>query len=231
MATYVIVHGSWGGGWQYRETAAYLRAAGHEVFTPTLTGVGERKHLLTPEVGLATHVQDVLGVLEAEALHDVLLVGASVGGVVITAVADQAPARLRHLVYVDALVPDDGQSAAGLLGPQMMGAIEDLARTRGAGWRVPGPPDGRHTDHPLRAFTDRVSLANARAAALPRTYIRCTQPFTDWRAAANAARAAAAAMARARGWRYRELDTSHSAWQTAPRELADLLLEVATLPG
>ncbi|MBI3970335.1 MAG: alpha/beta fold hydrolase [Chloroflexi bacterium] len=227
VATYVIVHGSWGGGWQWRETATHLRAAGHEVFTPTLTGLGERKHLLTPDVGLETHVQDILGVLNAEDLRDVVLVGSSIGGVVSTAVAHRTPERLRHMIYVDAIVPEDGQSAADVLGAEAMAQIEKLARTAGDGWRVPGPPDGRHTDHPLKALTDRVRLDNPAAGALPRTYIRCTQVFTDWRAVANPALAGCAAKARAHGWRYHELDTEHAVWRTGPAQLAALLQTAA----
>ena len=110
MATYLIVHGGCGGGWQFRETAAYLRDAGHEVFTPTLTGLGERNHLLTPDVDLATHIADVDNVLEFEDLHDVILVGHSYGGMVISGVADRSAERLSHLVYVDAFVPEHGES-------------------------------------------------------------------------------------------------------------------------
>ena len=110
MATFVLVHGGWAGGWQWREVAGLLRAAGHEVFTPTLTGLGERVHLANPDIGLDTHIQDILMVLEYEELRDVILVGYSYSGMVITGVAELAPERISQLIYLDAFVPQDGQS-------------------------------------------------------------------------------------------------------------------------
>src|SRR5438128_128006 len=104
MATFVLVHGAWHGGWCWKRVTPLLRAAGHEVYATTLTGLGERVHLASPNVGLALHVQDVVGVLEYEDLRDVILVGHSYGGIVISGVADRVPERLRHLVYLDALV-------------------------------------------------------------------------------------------------------------------------------
>src|SRR5437660_801825 len=110
MATFVLVHGAWHGGWCWRKLMPLLRSAGHAVWTPTLTGLGERAHLGNPDVGLSTHVQDVVNVLEYEDLSNVVLVGHSYGGMVITGVAHQMPGRLAHLVYLDAFVPKDGQS-------------------------------------------------------------------------------------------------------------------------
>src|SRR6266498_5853186 len=110
MATYVLLHAGWAGGWQWRAVAQRLRMEGHEVYTPTFTGLGERVHLASSEVGLETHIQDILGVLTYEDLHDVILVGHSYSGMVSTAVAERVPERLAHLVYVDAFVPQDGQS-------------------------------------------------------------------------------------------------------------------------
>src|SRR5437763_6310667 len=102
MATYVLVHGAWHGGWCWQRVTPLLRAAGHEVYTPTLTGLGERAHLGTPDVGLATHVEDIVTMLEYEDLTDVVLVGHSYAGMVITGVAHAVPSRLTHLVYLDA---------------------------------------------------------------------------------------------------------------------------------
>lgn len=114
MATFVLVHGATAGGWVWRPVPSLLRAEGHEVYTPTLTGLGERAHLLSPEVDLGTHIQDVVNVLEFERLSQVILVGHSYGGVVVTAVAERIPERLAQLVYIDALVPADGESVADL---------------------------------------------------------------------------------------------------------------------
>src|SRR5712691_2750251 len=109
MAVFVLVHGGWHGGWCWRRVTPYLRAAGYDVYTPTLTGLGERAHLATPATGLDTHIRDVLGVLAFEELSDVVLVGHSMAGMVVTGVAERASERLAHLVYLDADVPRDGE--------------------------------------------------------------------------------------------------------------------------
>lgn len=108
MTTFVLVHGAWLGGWAWKHVTPRLRMAGHEVFAPTLTGLGERVHLAHPGVGLETHIQDVVNVLVFEDLQQVTLVGHSYGGIVITSVADRTPERLAQLVYLDAFVPEDG---------------------------------------------------------------------------------------------------------------------------
>jgi pimeloyl-ACP methyl ester carboxylesterase len=157
MAIYLLVHGGLSGGWQMRGLAGRLRAAGHEVFTPTLTGLGERSHLLTPEVDLHTHIRDIVNVLVFEDLRDVILFGRSYGGVVITGVAERAPERLRHLVYLDAVVPEDGCSILDMAGPEHAAFLTGLVRERGDGWRLPVPPnaDPRLTEHPSRRSPSR----------------------------------------------------------------------------
>jgi pimeloyl-ACP methyl ester carboxylesterase len=127
-STVVLVHGAWHGGWCWTKLIPSLRAAGHQVFSPTLTGLGERSHLLSPEVNLTTHIKDTAAVLEYEDLHNVMLVGHSYGGMVITGVTSEASARLAHLVYLDAFLPENGK------------AVKDYAPlppTRDDGWRVP----------------------------------------------------------------------------------------------
>lgn len=131
MATNVLVHGAWDTGWSWRGVSRNLQAAGHEVFTPTMTGSGERFHLASPDVDLQTHIVDVANVLSFEDLQGVVLCGSSFGAMVITGVAEQVPQRIEHLVYLDAFVPEDGQSAADLVGPEDMGFIE---RARAADW-------------------------------------------------------------------------------------------------
>ena len=121
MATYVLVHGSGSGGWIFGPVARILRAAGHEVFTPTLTGMGERAHLLGPAVDLNLHIQDVVNVLDFENLRDVILAGHSYSGMVITGVADRAPDRIGQLVYMDATIPRNGESQADVI-PEAMKA-------------------------------------------------------------------------------------------------------------
>ena len=115
MATFVVAHGAWSAGWAWKKMRPLLRDKGHELFTPTYTGVGERAHLATPEVGLETHIQDILAVLEAEDLSGIVLVGHSYGGMVATGVADRAASRIAQLIYLDAFVPRSGQSLFDLL--------------------------------------------------------------------------------------------------------------------
>jgi pimeloyl-ACP methyl ester carboxylesterase len=224
MAVYVICHGGWGGGWQFKEVAALLRAKGHEVFTPTLTGLGERTHLASPDIDLNTHIQDILMVLRYEDLHDVILVGQSYAGMVITGVAEKAPERLGHLVYLDAVVPEDGQSMADIVGPDRTAALQQRAEASGDGWRVPlDHPDARISPLPIKTGLTPVRVRSPEAAALPRTFIYCTEGKGP-----DHYHARTAEMARAdRKWRYRELNTRHESFKTAPRELVDLLLEIA----
>jgi len=210
---------------------ARLQQAGHEVFAPTLTGLGERAHLLSPSVDLETHIRDVLGVLEYEDLERVILVGHSYGGMVIAGVADRAAARLARLVYLDAFVPQDGQRQFDLMAADRAATYEEQARQEGDGWRIPAPPlqrfgvsseadlawaGPRVTAHPLATFTQPLRLAGA--STLPRTYIWCTQyvasPFAPF-------------AERARNdpsWQCHELPSGHDAMITVPRELAELLL-------
>src|SRR4029077_10581884 len=113
--TYVIVHGAWGGGWDWKQVDQLLSADGHKVYRPTLTGQGERSHLASTNIDLDTHIQDIVNVILWEDLHDVVLVGHSYGGMVITGVADRVPDRIKHIIYVDALLPEDGECANAIL--------------------------------------------------------------------------------------------------------------------
>lgn len=241
---FVLVHPAWHGSWCWKKVTPFLRAGGHDVFTPTLTGLGERSHLAHPMVGLETHVRDVINVMEYEDLSSVILVGHSNGGTLITGVADRVPERLLRLVYLDAFVPEDGQATIDLLPPNRRREMEALVRTEGYGWllprllpilwdgivrdvwRVTDEADlrwilGRLCPTPFKTFTDPVRRRNPAAEKLPRTYIRCVQhqsPVFD-RHAEMARRAA--------GWRYRELASFHHPAVTAPHELAKLLLDAA----
>jgi pimeloyl-ACP methyl ester carboxylesterase len=234
MATFVLVHGAWSGGWAWKKVRPLLRARGHEVFTPTLTGVGERAHLAQPEVDLAVHVEDVLGVLAFEDLRDVILVGHSYGGMVATGVADRAKERIACLVYLDAFVPRDGQSLRELVGPQARDASVEAQRTRGDGWRVPPnpmPPDTNAEDlawagprrlmQPAATFEQPLPVTGA-VEKLPRAYIYCTRfaPGDAFRKFADRAQTE-------RGWRYDQLDASHNPQITTPEALAALFNDIA----
>src|SRR5215831_19375157 len=236
MAVFVLVHGGWVGGWYWCRVAPLLQAGGHRVFAPTLTGLGERAHLCSLAVNLDTHVQDVTNVLQFEELHEVVLVGHSYGGMVITGVAERAAERIAHLCYLDAFVPQDGQALADFVGPAMVAGIRESARVSSDGSRVPMPFPlaavgiekeadiswmmPRLTAHPLNTILQPVRLADPAARALPRTFIYCSEPpigfFEGF-----------AEKARSEGWRYREIASGHTAMVTAPQQVADLLLEVA----
>ena len=228
MATYVLCQGGWAGGWQWQEVASLLRADGHVVYTPTFTGLGERVHLAHPDIDLHTHIKDVLMMLKYEDLQDVTLVGYSGSGPVISGVAEKAAERIGHLVYLDAFVLEDGQSMADQLDPAIVAGLKEAAQRYGDGWRLPhDPPDAdRRTDQPLKPILTRLVIDNPAAAALPRTFLHCPHGAQHIGPLhAPIARAAARAHASVR-WRYRELNTGHIPIWTAPRMLAELLLEL-----
>ena len=142
MGTFVIVHGAWGGGWEWSAVARQLRRRDHEVFTPTLTGLGERAHLASGvPVTLSTHVDDIVGVLKFEDLHDVVLCAASSGGIPATGACDRVPERIRLLVYIDALVARSGQCGLDLLPDWFGNEVRRGINEHGDAWRVPIPPD------------------------------------------------------------------------------------------
>src|SRR5262245_12035874 len=195
---YVLIHPAWLGGWCWNKVAPVLRAEGHDVYAPTLTGLGERAHLSNPEISLATHIEDIVNVLEFQDLQRVILVGNSSGGMVITGVADRVTERLARVVYLDAFVPGDNQSLVDLLPADRRQAMEDLVKAEGQGWLLPRFASlpwerivremwGVTTDDdvswmlarlrstPFRHFTDPVKRTNPAAANVGHVYIRCLQ--------------------------------------------------------
>lgn len=232
MATYVLVHGAWHGGWCWQRVTPLLRAAGHEVVTPTLTGLGERSHLANPTIDLNTHIYDIVNVLEYEHLQKVILVGHSYGGMVITGVSNEVPDRLAHLVYLDAFVPQDGQSLLDLTESQRREAILQLAQA--GGFMPPFPVEQygvfaeadvrwvkpKLVPQPAKTVSTPVHLRNDAAETLPRTYIYCNNP------AMGPFDGFAEKIRSDKKWRYRELATGHDAMVTMPKELVNLLLEL-----
>jgi pimeloyl-ACP methyl ester carboxylesterase len=235
MATYVLVPGSHVGGWSWNRVAPLLRAAGHDVFTPTPTGLGERAHLAQPGIDLATHITDVANLLFYEDLADVTLVGWSSGVMTITGVAEQAPERLRQLVYLDTLPPTDGQSEFDAL--ETSPAAREAERAAGEAAGVPGVSPipaayvraqiadqawflARTAPRPLACFAQPVRFGNPAAAALPRAFVYLS-------AAKDPADPTPRFAARIRAdptWRYREVAANHLAPVTDPAALADTLL-------
>ncbi|HJU73934.1 MAG TPA: alpha/beta fold hydrolase, partial [Gemmatimonadaceae bacterium] len=171
--TYVIVHGAWGGGWDWQHVDSILTAQGQRVYRVTLTGLGERVHLATPNVGLTTHMNDVVNTVNFEQLQDVVLVGHSYGGMVITGVADRIADRVRALIYVDAFLPESGESVMGLIGPQA-GAFFAQNTTDGMivpPWVTSNAAIPKDVPHPLKTFTDTLVLANPAARSIKASYI------------------------------------------------------------
>jgi pimeloyl-ACP methyl ester carboxylesterase len=231
IGTYVLVHGAWHGGWCWAKVARLLRDAAQEVYTPTLTGLGERAHLARPEIDLETHIQDVVAVLEAEELRGVTLVGHSYGGMVITGVAARTAARIGHLVYLDAIVPEAGKSLLDYLSPERAQAVRDGAQGQGDGWKVPPFPPERFgvtsqrdtewlTRHlvpqPLRTFEQ--PLPAAAGEKLKRTYVYCSKP------ASGSFDQFAERLRDDRKWTFHEVKTGHDAMVTAPGEIAKILM-------
>jgi pimeloyl-ACP methyl ester carboxylesterase len=186
MTTFVFLHGAWHGGWAWRKVEERLRALGHQVYAPTLTGLGERAHLASPEIDLDTHIQDVVGLLETEELTDVLLVGHSYAGMVITGVAGQIADRLKGLVYLDAFVPESGQSLSSMAAPGRFETFKQLAIDAGdplwipkpdaSFWSVIDPEDvawlnRRLTAHPINTYTQAVEYSIALKEVGSLTYI------------------------------------------------------------
>jgi pimeloyl-ACP methyl ester carboxylesterase len=236
MATFVVVHGAWGGAWSWNKLVIpMLRAKGHEVYPVTLTGLGERIHLATPEVDLDTHVQDVVNVLFYEDLREVTLVGHSYGGMVITGVADRVPERLRQLVYLDAAVPADGQALADQFGPERRREVIERAEREGDGWRLPpGPVPAdqpaeitewarpRRAPQPLKTFTQPLRLSRGETS-LPRAFVNCALGQAP---DSPQARRAAGLKSDAR-WRYYELQTGHNLHYSAPEDTVRILHDLA----
>jgi pimeloyl-ACP methyl ester carboxylesterase len=232
MATFVLVHGAWHGGWCWKRVATLLRQAGHDVHTPTLTGLGERAHLMSPSIDLQTHVQDVLGLLRCEELTEIVLCGHSYGGMVITAVADLVPERVRSLVYLDAFVPDDGTSLLDFVPPEAAAAYRTDARTNGDGFRLTPIPaevyrvnpldcdwiNRRCTDHPLNCFEQRVRLAGTWLNVPRLVYVHAA----GW--TRSSLLQVYERLKQDPAWQVTSLPCGHDVMIDMPREVTDILL-------
>jgi pimeloyl-ACP methyl ester carboxylesterase len=230
MATYVFVAGGGLGGYVWKKVATRLRLRRHEVYTPTLTGLGERAHLASAQINLETHIQDLVGVLEYEDLYDVLLVAHSYAGMVTTGVAERLPGRIARLIYLDALVPCDGQALLDVIGPFWRARFEELVLTQGEGWKLPSLAERSLTQgsqvktsaQPFATMQQALPVQNPAARRIPRTFIYCTQ--SGWSAEHIAPMAA---RAQTEGWDYHELAADHMAMVTEPKALTEMLLELA----
>lgn len=247
LATFVLVHGGWAGGWAWNRVTPLLRRHGHEVFTPTLTGLGERVHLAHPDVDLDTHITDVVNVIKYEDLENIVLVGWSYGGMVVSGVLDRVPERLMRVVYLDAEVPRDGESEFDVAGPEFRSEMEQSANRSGDGWKtslgtaeeieaflgawIPDTSARQWfvtklaaTPQPIKTFSQPVRLGNPAADAVPRTFIRCPVDGSVW------AHIYEPIVERVRGdkrWEVRELASNHCAPIAAPQLVAEALLSSA----
>jgi pimeloyl-ACP methyl ester carboxylesterase len=230
MATFVLVHGAWSGAHGFRRVRPLLRAAGHDVFTPSLTGIGERVHLASPQVTLTTHVHDVVNMILYEDLTGITLVGFSYGGFVVTGAIEHVADRVSHLVYLDAFVPDDGDTVWALTGHETSPTV-----TLGEPWLVPPPArdfddpaeaafaNARRVAHPVGCFTEAVRVSRPlEDHPFTRTYIKATADGGG----PDAFRAAAERARRSPDWSYREVATGHMVPVNRPKELTAILLEL-----
>jgi pimeloyl-ACP methyl ester carboxylesterase len=233
MTTFLLVYGAWHGGWCYKRVARLLRQAGHEVFTPTLTGLGERAHLMNRTIDLDMHVQDVVGVIRYEQLSDVVLCGHSYGGMVITGVAEQIPAKVRSLVYLDAFVPENGRSLFDYLPAEQSEQMRTDAARNGEGYKVAPIPaahfavnaedaawvDAMCVKQPLATFEQKLALGGRQAPK--RVYMFATgwgpSPFQQF----------GARFKDDRDWQFVAFACGHDVMLDRPQELADALIAAA----
>ncbi len=233
MSTYVLVHGAWGGAWIWRRVLGPLRAAGHEVHAATLTGDGDRAHLRRADISLQDHIDDVLGLIDAEELRGIVLVGHSYGGMVITGVADallaRGPGQLKQLVYIDAMVPLPGEGWGAGHPPDIVQSRLALARAQDNALPPPDPIDfgledddrawllRRQVPHPFAMYRVPLHFDGERWARVPRCFVDCTRP---------AYRTIDAMRARVRsqpGWQIAEIATGHCPMVSAPQALLEVL--------
>ena len=234
MTTFVLVHGAWHGGWCWNRVRRALQALGHDVFTPTLTGVADRSHLISPQIDLETHTSDVANLLAWEDLSDVVLCGHSYGGMVITGAADRAPERISALVYLDAFVPKHGQSLHDLL-PAETRAQQLTGAAGGDGWRVPPIPaevfnvnladrawvDRQCTPQSLATFEQPARLTGRVDAIDNASFIWAS----DWQGSPFGQ---FYEQARRVGWKASEIACGHDVMLDRPDALTQALLDAAT---
>jgi len=234
MATFVLVHGAWLGGWCYERISTLLRRSGHDVYAPTLTGLGERAHLMNPSISLGTHIDDLLSLINREELSDVVLCGHSYGGTVISGVTEKAVDKIRSLVFIDAFVPENGQCHMDLFSPEYAQMMRQDAEHNGQGYQLTPPPaervnlnardvawvNGMLVKHPLATFEQKLTLTGARERVPRRTYILAigwSSPFEKF----------ARRFDQDPTWDVKRVDCGHLIMLDRPDKLADLLVAAA----
>jgi pimeloyl-ACP methyl ester carboxylesterase len=246
MSVYVLVGGGWLGGWCWQSVAHRLREEGHDVYPATLTGLGERIHLASPEVDLETHIADVVNLIEFEDLHEVVLLGHSYAGLVVTGVADRGPERISQLVYLDTGALPDGTILIETFPPEARRHIEQQVEEAGDGWRFPMPPQeelatfgslegldderlellrSRAVDQPFGTFTRPLQLHNPAREKLPKVGILCSFSLEEVQAIIASGNPLFREMA-GPNWRFVELPTGHYPMFSRPDDLAAVLLDL-----
>lgn len=221
VTTFVIVHGATGGGWDWRGVSEQLSQQGHTVYRPTLTGLGERFHLASEAVTLDTHIADIVNLIQFEKLQDVILVGHSYGGMVITGVMNAIPERIQHATFLDAAVPDHGMSAIETWG----GKFTEYPIENGLvkfSWVDPSQPLPRDVYHPANTINQAVNYNNPLAMQIPVTYVAF---IPEGMSRTARARDPSWQRAEARGWRMRTFSGDHVIYREKPAEMATLLVD------
>ncbi|MDF3311448.1 alpha/beta fold hydrolase [Rhodococcus sp. T2V] len=245
MPATVLIHGGFHGSWCWDKVRPLLEDEGWTVYAPSLTGLGDRAYLASPDVTLRTHVQDVVNLIAEQDLTDVALCGHSAAGMVITGVADAIPERIATLVYLDAVLPSDGESMFDIAGHDspMIAAFTRQAAERGDGWLVPpdyfsaadfgvtNPTDvtwveQNLTGHPIRAFSDPLSLTGAGSRIANKIYVRCT----DWKNRTHLDRALAAVESDP-AWTVYRWPSVHDVMITEPDRVRELFAWLAAATG
>lgn len=217
----IFVHGAWGGAWQFRKVDSLLTEKGYLVYRTTLTGLGERAHLTSSQIGLKTHILDVVNTILYEDLHDIVLVGHSYGGMVVTGVADSIPQRISKLIYLDAFAPDNGESLVSILGAAGEGMKQRAVNGYIAPWWVKAgklPPVD--VPHPMKTLMDPLSLTNPERLKISTTYILTVEKGKD---AKDDAFASQADRARQRGWPVLQLEADHNPQWFTPKTLVAMI--------
>jgi pimeloyl-ACP methyl ester carboxylesterase len=246
MTTYVLVGGAWLGGWCWQRVARQLRDDGHDAYPLTLTGLGERVHLASPQVDLETHITDVVNLLEYEDLHDVVLLGHSYAGLVVTGAADRIPERISQLVYLDTAPLPDGTTLIDTFPPEVRERIEGQVEESGEGWKWPMPPQeelanfgslegvdeerltllrSRATPQPFGTYTQPLRLTNPAREALPKLGIVCSFSLAQVQEMIAGGHPLFRELS-GPNWRFVELPTGHWPMFSRPEDLAELLLDL-----
>lgn len=231
--TFVLVHGAWHGGWCWRTVADLLEKQGHKVFAPTLTGLGERSHLIGPDVNVTTHIVDIENVIRWENLSDVVLVGHSYGGLVISGVAERIPDKISSIIFLDAFLPEDGDSLLEKSSPAFKAAIEAAIARKDISFKAPPAAafgvaekdqawvNSKTTPQPIGTYPEKATYKGGREKIARKAYIRAkgyASPTFD----ANVAKVKSGS-----GWKLVELETGHDVMVIAPDKLAALLIDLA----